>query len=136
MGQCRQNPWLIREWKEERIAEGQREKKWKERLKTDYEICMRTLQTKLPPDLIDQASEIAAAELAYQKLRENRCSKEFMDYLLQFKNPLEMVRDLYGQKQDPFHTEGSFHPFWHRTDKGPGIGEKECQDRGQEVTMC
>ena len=64
------------------MTEEQKEKRLKERLRSNYEAYIRTLQAELPPDLIDQAAEIAAAKLVYQELQENGCPREFVDYLL------------------------------------------------------
>ena len=68
------------------MTEEQKEKRLKERLRANYEAYIRTLQAELPPDLIDQAAEIAAAKLVYQELQENGCPREFVDYLLRFEN--------------------------------------------------
>lgn len=104
------------------MREEQKEKKLKERLRAEYQTCLRILQAKLPPALTDQAAEIAAATLVYQQLHENGWSREFLAYLLQFKNPLEMVKDIYLQEQEGIHAEGFC--------QLPG------EEKAQEVRVC
>lgn len=88
------------------MTEGQKGKRLKERLRAEYQTCIRTLMAKLPPDLMEQAAGIAAAALVYQQLHENGWSGEFLDYLLPFENPLEMVKDMYLQEQEGIPREG------------------------------
>ena len=104
------------------MREEQKGKRLKERLRAEYQTCIRTLMAKLPPDLMEQAAEIAAATLVYQQLHENGWSGEFLDYLLQFENPLEMVKDMYQQEQEGIHREGSC--------QLPG------EEKAQEVRVC
>lgn len=118
------------------MTEEQKEKKLKERLKSNYEAYIRTLQAELPPDLIDQAAEIAAAKLVYQELQENGCPREFVDYLLRFENPLEMVRDMYLREQDLPHGEELYHLLWDLADQGIRTEGQGYQEREQEVAMC
>ncbi len=118
------------------MTEEQKEKKLKERLKSNYEAYIRTLQAELPPDLIDQAAEIAAAKLVYQELQENGCPREFVDYLLRFENPLEMVRDMYLREQDLPHGEEFYHLLCDLEYQGTRTEGQEYQEREQEVAMC
>lgn len=104
------------------MTKEQKEKGLKERLRAEYQTCIRTLKEKLPPDLMDQAAEIAAATLVYQQLHENRWSREFSDYLLRFRDPLEMIRDLYPQEQ-----KGTF---------AEEFGQLPGKEKSQEVVMC
>ena len=114
----------------------QKEKRLKERLKSNYEAYIRTLQAELPPDLIDQAAEIAAAKLVYQELQENGCPREFVDYLLRFENPLEMVRDMYLREQDLPHGKELYDALCDLEYQGTRTEGQEYQDREQEVAMC
>jgi hypothetical protein len=44
-------------------------------------------------ELITKAQEIAATSTAYKELHSGDYSSDYMEYLLQFENPLELVRD-------------------------------------------
>lgn len=118
------------------MTEEQKEKRLKERLRANYEAYIWTLQAELPPDLIDQAAEIAAAKLVYQELQENGCPREFVDYLLRFENPLEMVRDMYLREQAIPHGKEFYDVLCDLADQGTRTEGQECQDREQEVAMC
>ena len=118
------------------MTEEQKEKKLKERLKSNYEAYIRTIQAELPPDLIDQAAEIAAAKLVYQELQENGCPREFVDYLLRVENSLEMVRDMYLREQDIPHGKELYDALCDLEYEGTGTEGQEHQDREQEVAMC
>ena len=54
------------------MREEQKEKKLKERLRAEYQTCLRILQAKLPPALTDQAAELAVEVLGYQALKKGR----------------------------------------------------------------
>lgn len=86
------------------MTKEQKEKRLKERLRAEYQTCLRILQEKLPPDLTDQAAEIAVEVLVYQELKKGR-SREFVDYLLRFGTPSEMIRDLCPDGQDHSRRE-------------------------------
>ena len=117
------------------MTEEQKEKRLKERLRANYEAYIRTLQAELPPDLIDQAAEIAAAKLVYQELQENGCPREFVDYLLRFENPLEMVRDMYLREQDIPHGKELYDALCDLEYQGTRTEGQGHQDREQEVAM-
>ena len=105
-------------------------------MRANYEAYIRTLQAELPPDLIDQAAEIAAAKLVYQELQENGCPREFVDYLLRFENPLEMVRDMYLREQDIPHGKELYDALCDLEYQGTRTEGQGYQDREQEVAMC
>lgn len=110
------------------MTEGQKEKSFKEHLKAEYHDCFQALKAKLPPDLAAQTAEIAAATLVYRQLRENGWSREFLDYLLRFHDPLEMVKDLYLEEKDSPYTEECCQLFGDMPDTQ--------ERRGQEVMVC
>ena len=98
------------------MTEEQKEKRLKERLRANYEAYIRTLQAELPP--------------------ENGCPREFVDYLLRFENPLEMVRDMYLREQDIPHGKELYDVLCDLAYQGTGTEGQEYQDREQEVAMC
>ncbi|MFR4783812.1 MAG: hypothetical protein ACLUAR_13745 [Pilosibacter sp.] len=49
------------------MQEHDKEQKLKERIKAGYETYIQQLKTKPAPDLIEMASEIAAAKLVYEE---------------------------------------------------------------------
>ena len=110
------------------MTEEQKEKSFKEHLKAEYHDCFQVLKGKLPPVLAAQTAEIAAATLVYQQLRENGWSREFLDYLLRFHDPLEMAKDLYLEEPASPYTEESFQLFGDMPDSQ--------KRRRQEVMVC
>ena len=110
------------------MTEEQKEKSFKEHLKAEYHDCFQVLKGKLPPVLAAQTAEIAAATLVYRPLRENGWSREFLDYLLRFHDPLEMVKDLYLEEPDSPYTEESCRLLLDMT--------YTQERRGQEVMVC
>ena len=89
------------------------------------------------------ASEIAAAKLVYEGLRVDGVMAEYADYLLQFENPFEVVRDEWHMAQEYDYHEELDHVLWRMADQGIGEGEypmaekdAECLSLEQGVTMC
>lgn len=69
------------------------EKMIRNKLEANYNTYIRQLQA-LPADsLIEQAAQIAATKLVFKALCEGGYKNEYMEYLLRFQNPLEVVRD-------------------------------------------
>lgn len=70
-------------------------KNLRQKLRMNYEEYLRRLNAMAPPDLIEQAAEIAAAKRAYDLLTDGKgyYDTELLEYLLRFENPLEVVRD-------------------------------------------
>ncbi len=102
------------------MKEEQKGKTLKEHLRAEYHTCFQTLKTKLPPSLASQTAEIAAATLVYQQLHEGGWSREFLDYMRRFRDPLEMVKDVYMQEQDSPHT-GEFCQLFGQRAKREGV---------------
>ena len=57
-------------------------------------------QQKPASELVELASEIAAVQFVYKELSEGSYSAEYMEYLLRFENPLEVVTDQWISEQD------------------------------------
>lgn len=125
------------------MLEHDKEQKLKERIKAGYETYIQQLKTKPAPDLIEMASEIAAAKFVYEGLSVDGVMAEYADYLLQFENPFEVVRDEWHMAQEYDHHEELDHVLWRMADQGIGESEyqmaennAECPSLEQGVTMC
>ncbi len=125
------------------MQEHDKEQKLKERIKSGYETYIQQLKTKPAPDLIEMASEIAAAKLVYEGLSADSVMAEYIDYLLQFENPFEVVRDEWHIGQEHDYHEELDHVLWCMANQGIGEGEYPmvendagCPSLEQGVTMC
>ena len=125
------------------MGDHDKEQRLRERLKANYETYIQQLKCKPAPDLIEMASEIAAAKFVYEKLSVEGAFSEYADYLLQFENPLEVVRDGWMSEQSYDHHEELDHALWNMVDKGIGVGDYPMLEEaatgptfGQGVTMC
>ena len=138
---------LLQEAESQKEVDGMQEhdkkQKLKERIKAGYETYIQQLKTKRAPDLIEMASEIAAAKLVYEGLNVDGVMAEYADYLLQFENPFEVVRDEWHMAQEYDYHEELDHVLWRMADQGIGEGEyqmaekdAECPSLEQGVTMC
>lgn len=118
------------------------ERKLKERLKACYEEYMRQLGQKPAGELIEMASEIAAAKFIYEELIVEGAFGGYADYLLQFEDPLEVLRDNWLGNEACDRHEEIDHMLWSMKDMGTGIGEyplaaQAGEDaQGQGVVMC
>ena len=87
------------------MTEREKEQKLKERLRANYETYIQQLKTKPASDLIEMASEIAAAKFIYEELSVEGAFGDYADYLLQFENPLEVLMDGWLEEQNYDHHE-------------------------------
>ena len=74
-------------------------------------------------ELVNLASEIAAAQFVYKELSEGSYSAEYMEYLLRFENPLEVVADQWISEQNVDFSEELTHALWTLWDKGESESE-------------
>ena len=124
------------------MTEKEIRKKLQNRLEANYQAYIRQIQSRPASDLIEQATEIAAAKLVYDELRECDFPAENLEYLLRFENPLKVVRDQWLQEQNTVRDEEMSHVLWSISDKGDPEQlyalEKETQGGGVEegVRMC
>lgn len=91
---------------------------FQEKLNKNY-ADMVTVWLKLTPSgLIEKAKEVAATALVFDLLPTTATVKD-KEYLLQYENPLEVVRDKWieGNGSDMFHDEDMIHTLWSITDK-------------------
>lgn len=110
------------------------EKKLQEKIEANFRSYIQQLQSKPALDLIEQATEIAAAKLVYEELMDG-CSSDYMGYLLRFENPLELVRDQWLDEQNTAHHEEMDHVLWNIVDKGIGEGDYEMDAAYQPSTL-
>lgn len=124
------------------MTEREKETKLRERVRANYDAYIRQLQSKPAPDLIEMASEIAAAKFVYEELMVDGYFANSIDYLLEFEHPLELVRDawLNGQNYDRHEELDSL--IWNMADKRIGVcGHSPAPEEPrpaleQGVTMC
>lgn len=98
------------------------EKKLRERIDVNYRSYIQQLRKQPAASLIEQAAEIAAVKLVYEELT-NCCNPDDTEYLLRFKNPLQLVSDQWLAEQNVSHKDEMVHVLWNITDKGLGEGE-------------
>ena len=122
--------------------EREKERKLKERLKANYETYIQQLRQKPAEDLIEMATEIAAAKIIYEELSKGEGYGEYTDYLLQFENPLEVMRENWqGSEGYALYMELD-HMLFVMQDKQIGVGDYPMAEgagesvKNQEVVMC
>lgn len=74
-------------------------------------------------ELVELASEIAAVQFVYKELFGGSYSSEYMEYLLRFENPLEVVKDQWISEQNVDFSEELTHALWTLWDKGESESE-------------
>ncbi len=67
------------------------------RLDQNFNDFKRAMLKKSRQDIFDKVYEIAACQMVYRHMKLNRFDEQDLDYLLKFKNPLELVTDHYKQ---------------------------------------
>ena len=89
-----------------------------ERNWAEYQEWMTQLS---PHMLFMKADEIAAARLCLNELTENRAAypEHFLEHLLQFDNPLEIVREQWMDEQCVDYSTDFEHTLWSIWDHGP-----------------
>ena len=114
-------------------------RKLRERLQDDYEAYIKELKEKPAAELIGMAEEIAATKLIYEELSIEGGFGEYAGYLLQFENPLDVLRDNWQGCEGYERHEKIDHMLWNMKDKGIGIGDYPMAGEGaqsQGVVMC
>lgn len=101
----------------------EQERRLKERLKANYETYIRQLQAKPAADLIEMASEIAAAKFIYEELEMEGLFTGYADYLLQFETPLEVLIAGWVEENSFDRHEELDHMLWNMAAKSIGVGE-------------
>ena len=80
-------------------------------------------QQKPASELVELASEIAAVKFVYGELSGSSYSADYMEYLLRFENPLEVVKDQWISEQTVDFSEELTHALWTLWDKGESEAE-------------
>lgn len=89
--------------------EREKEQKLRERLKAGYEAYIQQLKEKPVPDLIEMATEISAVQFVYTELSLEGRYTEYLDYLQQLENPLEVVsNDWLDYESHDYHEDMQF----------------------------
>ena len=120
-------------WELEESMENER--KLKERLKACYGAYIRQLRQKPAEELIEMASEIAAAKFTYKEVTAEGAFGEYAGYLLRFENPLEVLRENWlGREACGRHKEIGL-MLWEMKKEEIGIGEYPMAEQAGEVTQ-
>lgn len=116
------------------------DRKLRARLKANYEAYITELKEKPAGELIGMAPEIAAAGFMYKELSVEGAFGEYAGYLLQFENPLELLRDSWQDNENCDRHEEIDHMLWDMKDKGIGIGDypmaEQTGEGAQGMAMC
>lgn len=116
--------------------------KLKEKFEDNYHSYLRDLQGMNIHELIEKAEEIAATKQVYQELKDGGYNVDYLEYLLRFRNPLEVVRDQWLKEQGDIFAEDMGHVLWTLADKGDAEQDYELDaefcapEQDEEVQMC
>lgn len=116
--------------------------KLKAKFEDNYRSYLRNLQGMNSHELIEKAEEIAATKLVYRELKDGGYNVDYLEYLLRFRNPLEVVRDQWLKERGDIFDEDMERVLWTIADKGDAEQDYELdaefcapeQDEG--VQMC
>lgn len=116
------------------------EKELSEKLEANYISFMKEWLKLEPLQLIEKAEEIAATKLVYEELKDGGYDVEHLEYLLRFKNPLEVVRDKWMEENgsEMVHDEDMGHVLWSIADKQNyelAAGVEPDQNKDHPVTV-
>lgn len=88
----------------------------RQRLDENYNAFVQGWLSLDTPALIEKAEEIAATKAVYKALRAGHFRD--MEYLLRFRNPLEVVRDQWVEEKNCVPDEELEHVLWTVSDRG------------------
>ena len=117
---------------------------FQKKIETNYITYINELQGITCTELIDRAEEIAATKQIYKELGEGGYNTGYMEYLLRFKNPLEVVRDRWlNEHENGYILEQDMeHVLWTLADKRDAEQDYELDEtyygseQGEGVQMC
>lgn len=90
---------------------------FRQKLDSSYQTYMNSLQSIDRPELIERAEEIAVTRLIYEELKYGRYDPEYLEYLLRFQDPLQVVREQWQREQTIVSDEDMGHALWSIADK-------------------
>ena len=102
------------------------------RLEENYAVYMSQLAKKSFADLIELAPEIAAARVVCDELQAS-CSEQEAAVLLQFDDPLEVVRDQWLEEEKVSHDQEMDHVLWNILDKADDLLAEYAPARPQAI---
>ena len=102
------------------------------RLEENYAVYMSQLAKKSFADLIELAPEIAAARVVCDELQAS-CSEQEAAVLLQFDDPLEVVRDQWLEEEKVSHDQEMDHVLWNILDKADDLLAEYAPARQQAI---
>lgn len=102
------------------------------RLEENYAIYLSQLAKMSFADLIELAPEIAAARVVCDELQTS-CSEQEAAVLLQFDDPLEVVRDQWLEEEKVSHDQEMDHVLWNILDKADDLLAEYAPARQQAI---
>lgn len=102
-----------------------------ERLDENYNAFMQGWLKLDTPNLIEKAQEIAATQTVYTALRSGHVHLENVEYLLRFRNPLEVVRDQWLEEEFSVPDRELEHAIWAIEDSGDAVQNYELDEAFQ-----
>ncbi|MCL6559053.1 MAG: DUF3848 domain-containing protein [Firmicutes bacterium] len=118
------------------------ERELSEKLEANYISFLREWTRLEPFQLIEKAEEIAATKLVYKELKNGGYSVDCLKYLLHFKNPLEVVQDIWLEENGSgmVHDDELSHALWSIADTQDAEQDYELDEAfrppEQGVRMC
>ncbi|MFT8889400.1 MAG: DUF3848 domain-containing protein [Ethanoligenens sp.] len=101
---------------------------FQERLDGNYNAFMQGWLKLDTPDLVEKAQEIAATQTVYTALRGGHVHLENIEYLLRFRNPLEVVRDQWMEEEFSVPDRELEHAIWAIVDRGDAVQNYELDE--------
>lgn len=97
----------------------------RKKLDKSMALYKKEWQQKSSSELVDMASEIAATKFVYDEISGGSYPSDYMEYLLRFENPLEVLKDQWISEQTVDYSEEVNHALWMLWDKGDAEQEYE-----------
>lgn len=116
--------------------------KLKAKFEDNYRSYLQNLQGMNSHELIEKAEELAATKLVYQELKDGEYNVDYLEYLLRFRNPLEVLRDQWLKERGAIFAEDMEHVLWTLADKGDAEQDYELDaefcapEHDEGVQMC
>ncbi len=113
-----------------------------EKLERNWNDYLKELDQHSKSVLIGRSDEITTARFVYNELYGGGYPEDYMEYLLRFENPLEVVRDQWSSEQSVDFSDEMYHALWSLIDKGDAERDYALDPEyrppapEQGVTMC